>query len=1299
MGGRIRSTGLGWAVGALAVVVLLATTAVPVLASSPSAASAGGPTIAVVPPPGASGGRLSAPTAPLEVAPAFVPAPGTAEEGPLASGLPLSVLVGLAPSDPSGFAATVASEYVPGSSQYHVYLSPAEIAARFAPSPGTVRAAESYFAGFGLNATTSPSGFLLEVRGPSAGVGRAFGTTFERYIDPSGRQFVSHSTAATLPAGIPWTGAYGLGNATPFRPATSLEGRAPVTLIGPTVACAPASFGLSPCDVQRAYSLDPLLANGTNGSGVRIGVVDAYDSAEPATSLYLDFRSFTTDFGLPSSGLSFAYPVRTTANLNRTNANVAWGVEEALDIEWAKAMAPGASVEIAFSPDAGPGLVTAIDWLVASASVNVISLSWGEPFSGVFNAFSQPCFTACNASTDGTYTLLNPIFEAAAAEGIGVFSATGDCGAADGTSGLAVNYPATDPFVTAIGGTLLKVTSTGSYLTESGWNGSSPGSVRPGCGNQGGSGGGYSHLPRPSWQAGLPEPFLGRATPDVSADAATPALIVYEGATTAVGGTSLSTPVWAGIAAVADQYARAPLGDLNPGLYRVYDSRNYSTDFHDILVGNNGYSAGPRWDPVTGIGTPVISSLVRDLTGTPVLLSHGPGVLLFASPRYGRAPLTVSFAMDLTGSHPIAGVNFGDGNSSLDGAPFAHTYTAPGVYSAQGFAADAEGNGSVSPPIAIVVGGGTALAVRLTASSLAVPVGGSVTFGVSATGGRGPYLYNYSFGDGTYLTNQTGLSVVHVFRSAGAFCSEVVARDSANPIDGGVSARLGLTAGGGAPAACGNDLTPLTLTRNSGPEVRDAPAEFPTLFASAGGISPPVGLANSVQYLATDPYVRACQCAIFPTPGNYSVLAWENDTVSQGGFATTNVTVAPSLQATFDASTLSGTAPLSVDFSSTVAGGYRAAAAATRWQFGDGTQAVGAAVTATYTLPGEYLAIGAVSDGGFGNSSEAFLIDVQAPGPVRSYGVTGTIAPAVDLASGATVRYQGDILAPAGSGPATFAWNLGEGFAADTPEANQTYYAPLPGFDLDSLTIAASVLLPGGVAAFQTNFTLPSFFAVEAGGFVPRVAALTLATEVGPEEGPSPLLVHGNALATGSALSGTVDWAFGDGARASGNVVNHSYPLLGVFTLTVSTGDTFGHSAVDSYGLEVNPGLSVAGGPSTSQGIAPLTVTFSATAQGGYGAPYSYRWTFLAPQGSVPEGYGTTVDRTFDKGGVFAATVNVTDRAGVTVERTWLVTVHAGLLTASDVLEIAGAAGVGVGLLTYFVALWRSEPDPGALSP
>ncbi|MCI4373598.1 MAG: hypothetical protein L3K02_08165, partial [Thermoplasmata archaeon] len=845
-----RRTSLLVAAIALLVAAVVAVPAVGGLPSFPASS-----------PPGA--GPVAPVTGPVMVAGGYTPSTGVHTIGALPAVTPLTVLVGLPSRDPAGFAGYQAAAYIPGSGAYHHFLSPTEVALRYGPSPAAVAADRAYFASFGLHTDLSPDGLLLTVAGAAGSIATAFGTSFDQYRSPDGRTFFSHPTAARLPDTVSVSGAYGLGNVTPLRP-TDLTPGSRTSHGVPAASCGTGPAGLSPCQIWGAYDTASLIGNGTNGSGVRIAVVDAYDGTEPQSQLASDLSGFDSTFNLPSPEVTFNYPVPTSQGLNSTSTG--WGLEEALDIEWTHASAPGASIAMTFAPNSGVGLYLAVDWLVAHHLVDVISLSWGEPDVGIFNAYSGACTSECNATTDGSYEILSPVLQAAAVEGIGVFVATGDCGSSDGTSGVSTDYPSSDPSAVAVGGTFLSVSDSGVYQGEVAWSGNSSGRSAPGCQNQGGSGGGYSPFPRPYWQAGTGVPVspATRGVPDVAADASNGVTIMQGGGLTGVGGTSLATPIWAGFAAIADQYAGHALGQLDPIVYSILRGSNYSTDFHDITSGSNGYSATTGWDPVTGVGTPIVGQMLKDLSA-PARSGSSLRVLLYSNSTYGPTPLTVRFGVAPSGGtapYPLEGVYFGDGTSDLaSGGVVTHTFAKAGVYAAVGFAADSSGNLSASDPVAVVAGGGGPLDVSLTPSTTTPAVGAGVTFTTSVHGGAAPYSYVYSFGDGTFLNLSSASTTVHAFGAVGGFCAAVVAGDSSNPENGARSAPVGIAVGGAATPVCSNASAPLSVTAEASPGLRDAPADFPSLFQVIGGGTGGVGTTERIA--SSDPYVTACQCTIF----------------------------------------------------------------------------------------------------------------------------------------------------------------------------------------------------------------------------------------------------------------------------------------------------------------------------------------------------------------------------------------------------------------------------------------------------
>jgi subtilase family serine protease len=195
------------------------------------------------------------------------------------------------------------------------------------------------------------------------------------------------------------------------------------------------------------------------------------------------------------------------------------------------------------------------------------------------------------------------------------------------------NFPASDPLVLGAGGTSLTAShTTGAYLGETGWG--LPFGA-PGTQFQA-SGGGFSRLfARPSYQDGVPGTGATRGVPDVAADASPHSAMVIAISDNGRaylrdgGGTSASAPLWAGLIALADQYAGRHLGFVNPALYRIARGPRYHQAFHDITSGSTtvrfppqtitGYRAAPGWDPVTGLGSPdgqVLVPLLARYAGT-----------------------------------------------------------------------------------------------------------------------------------------------------------------------------------------------------------------------------------------------------------------------------------------------------------------------------------------------------------------------------------------------------------------------------------------------------------------------------------------------------------------------------------------------------------------------------------------------------------------------------------------------------------------------------------------------------------
>ncbi len=372
------------------------------------------------------------------------------------------------------------------------------------------------------------------------------------------------------------------------------------TGIGPIVC-------YSPSFLRTAYNFP----NNLNGAGQTILIVDAYGSPTIAA----DLEAFDTTFGIPAPPSFQVYCPAGCPTFNPNNAaraEIEWTIETSLDVEWAHAMAPGANIVLVVAPNPGGNTINVVEQAaIAQFPGAIMSQSFGIP---------EILVHANNAQLMQAHEN----YVAAQQAGITVFASAGDFGATNGFATANASFPASDPLVTAVGGTegdpYPAGLATPTYGGEQVWN-------EPRFGVA--TGGSPSLLfAVPSFQNGLG--LSSRTIPDISYNAAIDGgvLVRYSALGTAgffiVGGTSCGSPQWASILALADQLSasqgKGPLGYINPALYQLAQSGAYATDFHDILVGNNklvgtpvGFSAGPGYDFATGWGTPNVANLVPDL--------------------------------------------------------------------------------------------------------------------------------------------------------------------------------------------------------------------------------------------------------------------------------------------------------------------------------------------------------------------------------------------------------------------------------------------------------------------------------------------------------------------------------------------------------------------------------------------------------------------------------------------------------------------------------------------------------------
>lgn len=437
----------------------------------------------------------------------------------------------------------------------------------------------------------------------------------------------------------------------------------------------------NPASMSSAYNYASLLALGHQGQGKTIAVVDSFGS----DTIRNDLGVFDTAFGLPHMcGETPAVTCSsTTPNFNilevqgspptnpppqnngtgLQNRNL-WALEVSLDVEWAHATAPLANILLVTTPTAETlgvqgfqQMMNAEQYVVDNHLADVISQSFGAGEGSFHNGF---------AALDN----LRHAFVDAQANNVTVLASSGDGGTTNSYKEPvknpkvipypSVGWPASDPLVTAVGGTYLCTNASAAATDPRTLDNTS---LPVNCQSQSqdevgwvGSGGGYSILfPRPAFQNTLPlgSTYVGssvgapgpntnmRGVPDIAYQASSrTGVLVYTslslttknagtgcgGASPCsigwyvVGGTSCSSPQWAGLIAIADQMAGRDLGYINPALYQIAnDPTKYANDYFDVTTGNNqtssipGYNASQGWDAVTGLGSPNVANLLPDL--------------------------------------------------------------------------------------------------------------------------------------------------------------------------------------------------------------------------------------------------------------------------------------------------------------------------------------------------------------------------------------------------------------------------------------------------------------------------------------------------------------------------------------------------------------------------------------------------------------------------------------------------------------------------------------------------------------
>ena len=517
----------------------------------------------------------------------------------------------------------LASLYDSSSANYHHFFTPNDFARRFGASRTSVATVKSYFANFGLRSVSlNRAHTILTLRGSNNEIARAFATSVETVRTANGSLTSQFARSATVPTSIARDVARVVGlsttsAATPqFRQphvqasvansaasanassATSTNASTPSTC--PSAVSASNSGGFTAQQEAQLYGLDSAWAAGNTGVGQTVAV---YELAQFSQS---NLNTYFSCYGV--------LPSVSSINVDGGPSLSAVGREEAtLDVEEIGVLAPSANIEVYQGPNSNSGPLDVYARIADDNTANVVSVSWGT----------------CETDPSGDVTGEQVVFQQMAAQGQSVIASSGDSGSSDCLGGastsstLAVDDPASQPFVTGVGG--LNVQSI-SPLVQHVWNQQVAGSNA--CATSGGTGGGQSVVwSRPNWQVtpGSSASSTMRMVPDLSVigDPAT-GFIMYSPTSstqcpqqswTTIGGTSIGSPLVSALVAVATQAcSQGRLGFLNPQLYQMPAS-----DYVDVTSGSNdvfgvgAYSAAVGYDMASGLGSPNGASFLSGL--------------------------------------------------------------------------------------------------------------------------------------------------------------------------------------------------------------------------------------------------------------------------------------------------------------------------------------------------------------------------------------------------------------------------------------------------------------------------------------------------------------------------------------------------------------------------------------------------------------------------------------------------------------------------------------------------------------
>ena len=568
--------------------------------------------------------------------------------GPLAASQPLHVEVALRLRNPAQLQSFLTAARSPSLLIARRTMSPQQFAADHSPTQRQAEAVASYLRAAGFShVTIAPNRLLVSADGTAVMATAAFGTPFARVQDRQGRPAYMNTGDVRMPAAFADSVLAVIGLQDVHRPRTFAR-RAGSSLQPQAIS------GHGPVSFSAIYG-------GTgvqSAAGVPVGII----TQGKITQTITDLNTFTAKHSLPTV-------TTQTINTNGTSSDTSGLDEWNLDSQDVVGAAGGRVGQIIFYniPTLSNANLTAdINKIVSDNAVKIINVSLGE------------CETS--AQSDGSAAADDQAFQQANAQGQTFSVSSGDSGADEcGNGGTTPSQPASSPYVVAVGGTRLNTSGT-TWTGETVWSGT------------GGSPSTFE--PKPSWQNNVVS-GTKRGVPDIAfdADPSSGALVIVNGSTVQIGGTSLSAPIFAGVWARMLAIKGSGLGFAAPLIYQLPASA-----FHDVTSGNNGgETAAAGWDFTTGFGSMIIANVANDLGGGG---GNNPPLAGFTDTVNGLIVSFTDTSTDNDGNVASRKWNFGDGRTSTATNP-SHTYAAAGNYTVKLTVTDNDGaTNSISKTVA-----------------------------------------------------------------------------------------------------------------------------------------------------------------------------------------------------------------------------------------------------------------------------------------------------------------------------------------------------------------------------------------------------------------------------------------------------------------------------------------------------------------------------------------------------------------------------------------------------------------------